>query len=175
MSRRARTVLGCGLLSLGSAALASGLAFWPEDVGRNSGNTVQVLFGSWSMPSEANLLVLAVVFGAIGSFLHIAKSFASFAGNRALVASWAWWYGLQPLMGMALSLVFYVVIRGGFFASAATAGAVSPFGVAGTSALVGMFSKQATDKLNELFSALFQTSAEAARRDKLVSATDRGE
>jgi hypothetical protein len=30
-----------------------------------------------------------------------------------------------------------------------------------------MFSKQATDKLNELFSTMFQSAADATRQDKL--------
>ena len=70
---------------------------------------------------------------------------------------------------MALSVVFYVVIRGGLFASGASAAAVSPYGIAGVSSLAGMFSKQATDKLNELFSTMFQTAADATRQDKLGS------
>jgi hypothetical protein len=166
MSRRATFALGLSLALLACVSLTAIFAFWPVDIGRDSAAVVNVLFGGRSIPRETDLLVLAVVFGALGSFLHVAKSFATFAGNRALVASWTWWYALQPLVGMALSMVFYVVIRGGFFASGATASAVSPYGVAGTSGLVGMFSKQATDKLNELFSTLFQTSADAARRDK---------
>jgi hypothetical protein len=167
MSRRATFSLGLGLAALAFAALAAVLAFWPGDFGRDPAATVAVLFGTHSMPRETDLLLLSVIFGALGSFLHVAKSFATFTGNRALVASWTWWYGLQPLVGMALSVVFYVVIRGGFFASGANAAAVSPYGIAGVSGLVGMFSKQATDKLNELFSALFQTGADAARQDKL--------
>ena len=58
------------------------------------------------MPREVDLLVLVLLFGALGSFVHVAKSFASFAGNRALVASWVWWYLLQPVAGMALALLF---------------------------------------------------------------------
>lgn len=119
------------------------------------------------MPREVNLLVLVLLFGALGSFVHVAKSFASFAGNRALVASWLWWYLLQPVAGMALALLFYVAIRGGLFAPGSYSGAVNPFGIAGVSGLVGMFSKQATDKLGEVFGAMFRTAADAQRNDKL--------
>ena len=119
------------------------------------------------MPREANLLVLVLLFGALGSFVHVAKSFASFAGNRALVASWLWWYLLQPVAGMALALLFYVIIRGGLWAPGSCAGSVNPYGISGLSGLVGMFSKQATDKLSELFGTVFQTAADAERTDKL--------
>lgn len=168
MSRRGILALGLGLSSLACLALTAVFAFWPCDPGPEPKATVTVLFGMTSLPRETDLLLVSVIFGALGSFLHAAKSFTTFAGNRALVASWLWWYGLQPLVGMALSLIFYVVVRGGLFASGSNAASVSPHGVAGVSGLVGMFSKQATDKLNELFSTLFQTGADAERRDKVA-------
>jgi hypothetical protein len=68
---------------------------------------------------------------------------------------------------MALALLFYVAIRGGLFAPGNTSGAVNPYGIAGVSGLVGMFSRQATDKLGELFGAMFQTATDAQRKDKL--------
>ena len=119
------------------------------------------------MPREVNLLALVLLFGALGSLVHVAKSFASFAGNRALVASWLWWYLLQPVVGMALAVLFYGVVRGGLFAPGSGSGAVSPYGVAGVSGMVGMFSKQATDKLGELFGVMFQTATDSQRLDKL--------
>jgi hypothetical protein len=63
--------------------------------------------------------------------------------------------------------LFYVVIRGGLFSPGTYSGDVNPYGIAGLSGLVGMFSKQATDKLSEVFGTMFQTSADAQRTDKL--------
>jgi len=164
MSDRTRRLLGIALFVLCLIFVAAVLAAWPVE---SSEHPVAVLGGTRFISREFDLLLLAAIFGALGSLVHTVKSFASFAGNRALVASWTWWYALQPFVGMALALVFYMVIRGGFFASGSSAAAVSPFGIAGISGLVGMFSKQATDKLNELFCSLFQTSADAARKDKM--------
>lgn len=165
MSGRAAFTLGAALAFLAILALGAILAFWPADFARG-GPAVTVLFGAGTLPRETDLILLAAIFGALGSFLHAAKSFATFAGNRALVASWTWWYCLQPLVGMALAVVIYVVARGGFLSSGASAADVSPCGVSGIAALSGMFSKQATDKLNEVFSTMFQTGADAQRRDK---------
>ena len=165
MSRRTVLALGAALAFLAILALGAVLAFWPTDFTRG-GPAVAVLFGAGSLARETDLLLLAAIFGALGSFLHVARSFATFAGNRALVASWIWWYCLQPLAGMALAVVVYVVVRGGFLSAGASGADVSPYGVAGIAALAGMFSKQATDKLNEVFSTMFQTGADAARRDK---------
>ena len=159
MSRRAASLLGVALAALAICAFASILACWPADAGGASGPLVAVLFGTARIPRETDLLLIAVAFGALGSFLHVAKSFATFAGNRTLGASWIWWYCLQPLVGMALALIFYVVVRGGFFSASAGAADVSPYGLAGISGLAGMFSKQATDKLGELFSTMFSTEA----------------
>jgi hypothetical protein len=166
MSHRAAGALGLSLALLALSALACILAFWPAGSVTGRTDTVPVLFGARSLPRETDLLLLALLFGCLGSFLHLAKSFATFAGNRTLIASWTWWYCLQPLVGMGLALIFYVAVRGGLLASAASAADVSPYGIAGVSGLVGMFSKQATDKLNELFTTLFQTAADASRTDK---------
>ncbi|HEY1338690.1 MAG TPA: hypothetical protein VGF59_14335 [Bryobacteraceae bacterium] len=123
--------------------------------------------GRASMPRDLNLLILTLALGALGAFLHAAKSFAGYAGNRSLAASWTWWYVLQPFVGSTLALLFYLVIRGGLFANGAPPSAINPYGVGAVSGLVGMFSKQASDKLGELFSTLFHTGADAARKDKL--------
>ncbi|MGD0046199.1 MAG: hypothetical protein ABSE42_04205 [Bryobacteraceae bacterium] len=164
MPDRTRRCFGVALFASALSVIVAIVAMWPTP---GTDQSVTVLCGTRSMPREVNLLALVLFFGALGSFIHVAKSFASFAGNRALVASWLWWYLLQPVAGMALALLFYVVIRGGLFAPGSYSGAVNPFGIAGVSGLVGMFSKQATDKLGEVFGAMFQTAADAQRIDKL--------
>jgi hypothetical protein len=58
-------------------------------------------------------------------------------------------------------------VRGGLFAPGSYSGAVNPYGMAAVSGLVGMFSKQATDKLGELFGTMFRTATDAERTDKL--------
>ena len=106
----------------------------------------------------------------MGSYVHAATSFASYVGNRRLVLSWAWWYALRPFIGMTLALIFYFVVRGGLLSTGAEAGNMSVFGVAAVAGLVGMFSKQGTDKLRELFDNLFRTArgqGDDARADKL--------
>jgi hypothetical protein len=164
MSNRARRLLGLVLFLFSLLATGAMVIFWPTET---SDRPVRILCGAGAMPRESNLLLLAMIFGALGSLLHAAKSFASFAGNRSLVGSWAWWYAFQPFVGMTLAAVFYMAIRGGLFASGSSAAAVSPHGIAGVSGMVGMFAKQATDKLNELFCSLFQTAADSNRSDKL--------
>jgi hypothetical protein len=167
---------GLGLAFVASAVLMIYLllALWPERV-------VEGTKGSWdkdaavfwihfSLRFELRLFLLVIVASALGSFVHAATSFASYIGNRRLMTSWLWWYLLRMPIGVVLALLFYVVLRGGLMTVGEASDALSPFGVAAVSGLVGMFSKQASDKLRELFDNLFRTApgrGDAEREDKL--------
>ncbi|HEY0546668.1 MAG TPA: IPT/TIG domain-containing protein [Pyrinomonadaceae bacterium] len=123
---------------------------------------------------EVRLILLVMLVGAIGSYLHAASSFVDYLGNRTFVSSWVWWYLLRPFIGMLLALLFYFVFRGGFITAGNAQGNatdfINPFGIAAMAGLVGMFSKVATDKLNEVFTTLFRPApgqGDAKRGDKL--------
>jgi hypothetical protein len=126
--------------------------------------------GYWhpSITRETQLLLIVLLAGALGCMIHALRSITVFLGNRSAVTSWFWWYITRPLLGMALALIFYAVLRGGFLAgSPADAKVVSPFGVLAIGALVGMFTEKASDKLAEIFGTLFQSKSEDASKDKL--------
>lgn len=122
---------------------------------------------------ELDLLLLVLLGGALGSFLHTARSYSDFIGNRKITRSWAWWYVLHPFLGAGLALVFYLAVRGGFLAitpgSNIKASDLSPFAVASLAAFVGMFSKQATTKLADVFDTLFRPNAPQHLKDALNS------
>jgi hypothetical protein len=122
---------------------------------------------------ELDLLLLVLLGGTLGAFLHVAQSYSDYVGNRTLKRSWAWWYSLRPFIGAGLALVFYTAVRGGFMAitsgSNAKAAELNPFGVVSIAAVVGMFSKAATMKLGELFDTLFQTAKAEESKDKLTT------
>ena len=126
-------------------------------------------WGSITLSLDIRLILIAAVAGALGAYVHLATSFADFAGNRQLTASWGWWYLFRPFIGMALAEIVYLAIRGGLFNTGAATGAniISPYGVAAMTALTGLFSKQATDKLREVFETLFRTQHEVDRKDAL--------
>ena len=72
------------------------------------------------------------------------------------------WYVARPVMGMLLGLVFYFVIKGGLFVltvKSSTSGIeeMNLWSLSATGALVGLFSKDAIEKLRELFNTLFRT------------------
>lgn len=121
-----------------------------------------LVFNVWA---EARYLAIVAVVGALGSYIHLATSFADFLGNRTFVASWKWWYGLRPFIGSALALIVYFAARGGLIAGAAGAKELSPYGIAALAGLTGLFSKQATDKLSEVFETLFKSTDPGKRSD----------
>jgi hypothetical protein len=128
------------------------LSLWPPTADANEVRT-------WWGPTygrEVDLLLLVLICGALGSFAHGARSFVDFVGNRTLRASWSAWYLLYPLIGATLALIFYLAVRGGFLTTSAGKD-VNVYGLTAISGLVGMFSKQATTKLSEVFSTLFKT------------------
>ena len=119
---------------------------------------------------DERLILLVIVAGILGAFVHGATSLADYLGNNSFNSSWTWFYFLRPAIGMSLALVFYFVIRGGFLSTTGGAADINPYGIAALAGLVGMFSKQATDKLSEVFSTLFRSApgeGDAKRQDPL--------
>ncbi len=119
----------------------------------------------WTFPMsfEVRLLAIVATAAAIGSFVHIATSFAKFIGTGTFDARWLWWYTLRIPIGAALALVVYFAIRGGLLTASSLGSAdINPFGIAALSGLVGLFSRQATDKLEETFNTLFRTAVDTA-------------
>ncbi len=134
---------------------------------------IYLLITSW--PSNGNLveetdaMKLVVFAGGLGSFVHIATSLTDFVGNKKFVASWTLWYIIRPLIGGGLALIVYLVIRGGLFApTSASEGVLNSYGLVALSAMTGMFSKQATDKLREVFDTIFSTNNEVKRLNPLT-------
>lgn len=139
-------------------------------------NNIPIYFFRWGIATslEDRLLLLVIVAGALGSYIHSATSYADFRGNRQFSTSWTLWYVLRPLIGVCLALVLYFATRGGLLlliingADATKASSINPFGVAAISGLTGMFSKQAADKLAEVFTTLFKAQGDDNRKDSLA-------
>jgi hypothetical protein len=157
-------VLGIGLIFLSLLLAYLFISLWVSDLSTTtSGNVESVVtwFGTnWTFKAKVDerLLLLIMVTGALGSFVHTATSFSDFVGNEKLSTNWVWWYILRPFIGMALATIFYVAIRAGFLSGGGQPNTINLFGLTAVAGMVGMFSKQATDKLSEVFNTLFKTS-----------------
>lgn len=170
-----QTFLGVVMLLLGGAVLYLVIALWPavqEAAKAGTGKKTVTWFGwDWRPTPEAALLALVVLSSALGSYVHAAVSFTDYVGNRLLARSWIWWYLLRVLVGSSLALLFYFVIRGGFLSAGTNSSDINPYGIAAISGLVGLFSKQATDKLSEVFDTAFsvEKGGDKARSDSITN------
>lgn len=171
-------VLVAGLLFLiGGALFVSALInLWPAvDIGTAAESVrrpVKLLWGAYTLhvTKTTGLFVLAILMGAIGGYVHAATSFVTYIGNRQFKASWGWWYALRAFIGASLALLIYVAFRAGFLSGTTGTIAVDPYGIAAVSGLAGLFSKQATDKLEEIFTTAFHTAGNTGdqkRGDKI--------
>jgi hypothetical protein len=181
-------VIGTGALAVFAVALVASLIdVWPAvEAGASSVATgagtaaprpaslhhVTLFLGlvTVTATSPVTLLLLVILMGALGSMVHSATSFADFVGNRRFFSSWIAWYLLRPVVGALLALLLYFAVRGGFFSASSQNDSVNPYGIAALAGLAGLFSKQATDKLREVFETLFKVSStdgDAQRRDDL--------
>jgi hypothetical protein len=171
-----RVTLGAFLFALGAALLYLLAVLWPavqHATAANTGTRTIAPFGySYRPDPEQALLLLVLLASALGSYIHAATSFSDYVGNRRLAASWMWWYVLRVFVGSALALLFYFSIRGGFFGANTPTKVINPYGIAAISGLVGLFSKQATDKLRELFDTMFRVApgyGDDARTDSIAN------
>ena len=126
-------------------------AVWPVE----GASAVVIFNSSIGVSADVRLIWLVVITSALGSYIHTVTSFTLYAGNRSLFSSWMAWYVLRPAISAALALIFYFALRAGLFSGAAADQTINPFGIAAISGMVGMFSKQATEKLSKIFDTIF--------------------
>lgn len=155
MRRVTQLTLGVYLLGFAAAVLYLLLRVWPVPLTGSPKTFLSV---------DGQYLAAAALAGAMGSFIHVATSFVEYAGQRKLSAGWVWWYVFRPFIGSAVAMVVYFLIRAGLITGAGehATESLNPYGIASMAALAGMFSKQATDKLREIFQNICSTSVSAS-------------
>jgi hypothetical protein len=172
-------LLGIYFLALATISFYLLVATWPVINTKAAAGFADFSFFVWgpfAAPSDHRLFLTVIAAGVLGSLIHSITSFADYVGNRSLDRSWIWWLVLRAPVGVALALLFYLVLRGGLIvpsmpngsADTDTTHLLNPYGIAAISALAGMFSKQATDKLREIFDTLFRTREPVNRADPLA-------
>lgn len=133
----------------------------PTPAGSSTPRSSSITFLIWTFSisdkvraDEVRMLLIVAMAGALGGLMHALRSVYWYVGHQTLVRRWVPMYILLPFVGAILGIVFYLVIRGGFFSPQATAEQTSPFGFAALAALAGMFSEQAVLKLKQVFETL---------------------
>src|SRR5438552_679221 len=144
------------------AESASGGAATPTPTPSAERARIRIFFWHFEIWDEVRLLLIVILAGALGSLVHTVRSIFWYVGNRLLKWSWVPKYILQPFAGSALAVIFYVVVRGGFFSPQTTFENTSPFGFAALAALVGLFSEQAVLKLKKVAETVLAKPAPGA-------------
>ena len=109
--------------------------------------------------NELTFLLIALLAGILGGSAGGLSSLMDFRGERRLFRSWTLWYFSQPLVAGMMAVIFYIVVRAGFFSTETALQSVNVFGIAAFSALVGLFTDDATTKLSEVFKTMFASTA----------------
>jgi hypothetical protein len=173
--------MGVAILALSAFLVYTLIKIWPAlqadlPKGRTARRFVPISwFGKkYSLTQEKALLLVVVLAGALGATLHVATSFGDYVGNRRLMRSWIWFYVLRPVVGAGLALLFYFAVRGGLFTTSSSSQDLNAYGMAALAGMVGLFSKQATNKLQQIFDAAFavpEGQGDAARADSITNPT----
>lgn len=137
------------------------IAVWPNTgIGR-----------AQKLPLELRFLLLVASGGALGSSLQALYRLTEMIGTRRLIKGWRLWFVLRVVMGIPLSMIIYMGVRGGILSTTADATALNPYGTLAISILVGLFAAQALEKLNAVAATLFRDNSSLERQiDQIGSA-----
>ncbi|MBM2845652.1 MAG: hypothetical protein HW407_964 [Bacteroidetes bacterium] len=136
----------------------------PADSARSERNDVTDAAGN--PLSQRLIMSLVLAAGVLGRSLVGLTSLVWFRAHRRLFKSWTLWYFAQPLIAGMLAEVFYIVVRAGFLTPNST---VNLYGVVAISGLVGMFTREAMDKLSDVFKTLFASKTGETNEGKAVT------
>lgn len=165
------------------------VSIWPSGY-TSSKDPFYLLGKQYFISAEHRLMVLMILGGALGANIHLIMSFTAFVGSRTFSRSWIPWYLLRPVIGSGMALFFYLVLRGGILTyspsvaadpAVAAAGTqkeatqkdqrdnipLNPYGMMAIACLAGLYSREAAEKLEEVFKALFNVKEKLRYKDSL--------
>ena len=146
--------IGFGFWCLLPEVMDASIASAGTEASESTAGNSERMLSSW----EKKFQVLVVCSGALGGLVHLFSSLGIYVGGRQLLRSWLLFYYFRPVVGGILALFVYFVLRMGVLlpTNAQTPQQINIYGVLAFSALSGLFSKQAIEKLAEIFDILFQ-------------------
>lgn len=162
-------LLGLCLLLLSAFILYSLYSFWPvtsafseeKSYYRLSGTSTPVSFLFWKflVSNEVCLTIVMLLSGALGGLVQSIMNFIRTLNRRVMTYGRLVWYLFLPLPAAVLGWMFYLSIRGGVLSPDWGIGAVNPFGLAAVSALAGLFTPTALERLRWISEGLLTRPA----------------
>ncbi|PYQ67306.1 MAG: hypothetical protein DMF53_01885 [Acidobacteria bacterium] len=134
----------------------------------SQGKPVATFSYTYGQPFNSLLFILVLLAGGIGASLHALRSLYWYTGNRKAVESWLLMYLLLPWTGALMATVFYLIISAGLMSPEQ---ASNPLIAVGIAVLVGMFSREAGQKLEYIADALFTRASNGSDAGKDSQAT----
>jgi hypothetical protein len=107
----------------------------------------------WKTNREKNLIMVNTLFGILGGSTYGLASITTWIGNNKYEKSWTLWYVSRPIIGGALALVFYFLLRAGLVGGFPIN--VGDFGFAAISIIIGLLATTAMKKIRDVFDVLF--------------------
>jgi hypothetical protein len=138
------------------------ITHWPTN------ETVTVFSKSFTLSGEVTILWIVMLMGAIGALVYISTALVTRVANKKFDSKWTLWYLVHPLLGSSMAVIFYALLRGGLVNLSVSTGGLNLYGVAAVSALVGLSSKEAAQKLKDLFNTLFEGKPSANQQYNLT-------
>lgn len=163
MSDIQRTTTGAALMLAMLLLMTQLIAIWEAVISATSTADpapaipkTALLFGlaHETFSTDVVLVVMVLMVGALGAMVGATRRFLYFAGRDELTRRDEWSYLMRPLQGAILALIVYFTLRGGYLGQDPSV-PLNPYGVAGLSALVGLFTRHAVSKLTDIFDTMF--------------------
>ena len=111
-----------------------------------------------AVPKERTILLMVFLMGGLGGSIRMLSSIVKYVGNGMFTRNWLPFYYLGALTGALVAPVIYLMLRAGALTAPSTqtaAASLNLISMYGFAALSGLFSKNATDKLAEVFATVF--------------------
>ena len=110
-------------------------------------------------PPQRAVIIMVILLGTLGGLIHLASSLTIFVGNRDLKRSWIVYYVLAPVQGAALAPLLYLLLKSAVLSPQQSEGSgtqnLNLTAIYAFAALTGLFSKQAVEKLADVFATIF--------------------
>jgi hypothetical protein len=123
----------------------------------------------WRINREKNLIIVNTLFGILGGSTYGLASVTTWIGNNKYGKSWTLWYISRPIIGGALALMFYFLLRAGLVGGFPVN--VGDFGFAAISIIVGLLTTTAMKKIRDIFDVLFGIEKSKEERGDEPTAT----
>ncbi len=124
-----------------------------------SNQTVTYNFGALEGESydiDAHFIFLVISAGSLGALIHGLAKISQNTQDGTVNQRDALWYFSRPFLGASLAIAVYMVLRGGLLTTS-NIEILNPYGIAALSIIVGLSTKQVTQKLKDLLESVFPT------------------